>query len=108
MICTWGENGCSGYDGRNDVIFDVAAHKPTTSVVDTLGAGDTFTATLIATSLKYPSLTLQTSAKIASFVAGEKVGRVGFDDLATFFRDAVDKNVVSNDVGFDVQCDATK
>jgi hypothetical protein len=40
-------------------------------------------------STQFPSVSLETSAKVATFVAGEKVGRKGFDGLAPFYEEAI-------------------
>ena len=48
-------------------------------------------ATTIAALTQVPSASLESSVRVASFVAGHKVGRQGFEDLAPFYEEAVQK-----------------
>lgn len=78
LFCTWGEKGAVSLDkgGRST---RQAASIPS-RLVDTLGAGDTFNAGVIAGYLAQRD----TAAVLrqACALAGEKCGRSGFDDLA--------------------------
>jgi ketohexokinase len=76
--CTWGEQGA--WAKQNDHLFHCPAFKPQT-VVDTLGAGDTFNAGLISAFVnKHP---LKTALHQASQLAGKKCGQLGFKNLTS-------------------------
>jgi hypothetical protein len=107
LLCTWGNQGVAGFDCGNidskdvssknidrDNMFkkgkffhSVAEHPP--KVVDTLGAGDTFTATVIAVKSRYPSVSLKVASDVGCFVAGRKVGQAGFKNLKSSFDTAI-------------------
>merc|ERR1719491_2220675 len=47
VVCAWGDQGAAGRDLEGKII-DISAYKPTSGVIDTIGAGDTFNATVVA------------------------------------------------------------
>jgi ketohexokinase len=77
LFCSWGEAGAAALDSRGNA-YENAAFIPST-VVDTLGAGDTFNAAVISGYLDG----LDTSAILARAcrLAGDKCGQYGFDGL---------------------------
>ncbi|MAE71089.1 MAG: hypothetical protein CME06_11560 [Gemmatimonadetes bacterium] len=75
LVCTWGEQGAFGLE---DEIFHVPAFVPP-KVVDTLGAGDVFNAGLIDALAR--GATFPDALSRACRLAGEKVGRQGFEGL---------------------------
>ena len=87
LICTWGDKGASGVDQDGQVHHVQAAHQDL--VIDTLGAGDTFTATVIASLIKGHGL-LRT-LKLACYVAGTKVGQRGFKNLGNAYQKALNE-----------------
>ena len=83
IICAWGDQGAAGRD-ENGHIFEFPAFQPKNGVViDTIGAGDTFNASVVA------SLNLNQNLKKAlengCRVAGTKVGQFGFKNLKNVF-----------------------
>ena len=107
VICAWGDQGASGRD-LNGQIIEIPASKPPSGknrtnrtvisnhkhifthsyslvlgVIDTIGAGDTFNATVVACLSQGKNLTesLDTGCK----VAGAKVGQVGYNGLKAIF-----------------------
>ena len=82
IICAWGDQGAAGRD-ENGQIFEFPAFQPKNGVIDTIGAGDTFNASVIA------SLNLNQNLKKAlengCRVAGTKVGQFGFKNLKNVF-----------------------
>lgn len=86
IVCTWGSEGAYALDmssdgtrgGSRDLpVLHAPAQPPPHGVVDTLGAGDTFTAALIVGLGK--GLPLLTALQGACSVAGMKVGVRGLD-----------------------------
>jgi len=77
LFCSWGDAGAAAINSQGDA-FESAAFIPA-SVVDTLGAGDTFNAAVISGYLDG----LETRAILARAcrLAGEKCGQYGFDGL---------------------------
>ena len=76
LICAWGEKGA--YALVDHRIIHSAAFKPET-VVDTLGAGDTFNAGIIHAQLS--GWNWSESLQFDNRLAGKKCGQVGFDQL---------------------------
>ena len=83
IICAWGEDGAAG-QSTNGEVFEVPANKPEHGVVDTVGAGDTFNATVVA-SLSI-GLSLEKALENGCRVAGKKVGQFGFSNLKLSFQ----------------------
>mmetsp|Transcript_2069 Transcript_2069/g.2990 ORF Transcript_2069/g.2990 Transcript_2069/m.2990 type:complete len:317 (-) Transcript_2069:1070-2020(-) len=87
IVVAWGADGAFGLSVKNEssskpVSSDSIVHQvaiPPESVVDTLGAGDTFNAGFIAE--LWHSEDLSTSLQGACSVAGRKCGQQGFDNL---------------------------
>ena len=72
IVIKQGARGCSIYDGKK---FDMLPAEPVDNVVDTTGAGDTFTAAL---TLAYISSgDIRAAAKYASCAAAISVSRIG-------------------------------
>jgi ketohexokinase len=78
ITCTWGEAGAWAQrpDGR---LHHTPAFVPS-RVVDTVGAGDVFNAGLIAALLSGSEV--PQALALATRLAGQKVGRMGFEGLA--------------------------
>ena len=78
LICTWGEHGAAGISGKNGTEIFVPAIF-VEKIVDTCGAGDTFTASVIASLMKKNCLkkAMETGCKIAA----EKIKQRGFKNL---------------------------
>ena len=77
LICAWGEQGA--YALVNNNFYKSDAHPPQT-IIDTLGAGDTFNAGIIQARLN--KLNWQDSLDYANKLAGKKCAQLGFDNLA--------------------------
>ena len=83
IICAWGEEGAAGRDSDGTII-DVPAHKPPNGVIDTIGAGDTFNASVVSCLSQKKSL--KEALTVGCKVAGTKVGQVGFKNLKDAFQ----------------------
>ena len=77
LFCTWGDAGAAAIDSRGHVC-EKAAYAPAT-VIDTLGAGDTFNAAVISGYLE--GLDIEATLARACRLAGEKCSQYGFDGL---------------------------
>lgn len=77
LFCTWGDAGAAAIDSQGHV-HETAAFAPAT-VIDTLGAGDTFNAAVINGYLEGRG-TGETLVR-ACRLAGDKCGQYGFDGL---------------------------
>ena len=77
LVCSWGEAGAWALD-RSDRLLHSPAFAPP-RVIDTLGAGDTFNAGLIAGCLH--GWSLQRALQGACRLAGRKCGQAGFSGL---------------------------
>lgn len=77
ITVTWGEQGAWGMDKKGRIFRSPAF--PPHEVVDTVGAGDTFNAGLIAALVAGQSL--ESALESACRLAGRKVGQAGFEGL---------------------------
>ncbi|XP_013388517.1 ketohexokinase [Lingula anatina] len=77
VICAWGEDGACAKP-KGEPTISVPAISPGT-IIDTLGAGDTFNAAMIHALCK--GAVLQSALTFACKVAGEKCGMKGFSGL---------------------------
>lgn len=82
IICPWGDEGAVALDGSTGV-FSTAAPCPPVTIVDTLGAGDTFVAATIY--LLDRQNDVQKAIEFGCQVAGAKVGFYGYDDIGDLF-----------------------
>jgi len=78
MSCSWGDEGA--WLKHQDDLWHSPAFPPET-VVDTLGAGDTFNAGLISALINQQSA--QQALTAACQLAGKKCGQTGYDNLIT-------------------------
>lgn len=87
IICAWGSKGAAALDNfkdtEDDVVSSVAFPPPV--VVDTLGAGDTFCASVIYALLN--GKWLQEALLFGNRVAGSKVGFYGYDGIAKVYKE---------------------
>jgi ketohexokinase len=81
-VCAWGKRGAMAEDNEGNRV-NSQAFEPE-SVVDTIGAGDTFNAGFIDAQCR--GLGLDESIIHACRLAGKKCGQLGFDDLANVFQ----------------------
>jgi ketohexokinase len=79
LICTWGEQGAFALEDNR--LIHAAAPK-VSSVIDTIGAGDTFNAGFIHARLKHHDV--QTALTKACALAAHKITREGFDGLQDY------------------------
>lgn len=92
VICPWGEEGASACSLDEDIVHSPAF--PPVTVVDTLGAGDTFNAsTIFALSNGH---TLKDSIVFGCQIAGSKVGVVGWEPLEEMLKSGELFSVVKN------------
>ena len=78
MSVAWGDEGAWAIEADGTLYHEPAVPPPT--IVDTIGAGDTFNAGMIgALAAGRP---LQESLEAACRLAGRKVGQIGFDGLS--------------------------
>lgn len=80
MVCPWGIEGAIAVDNENDLHFSAMAKQPP-KVVDSLGAGDTFIASVIHSLAN--GLTLQEAIDFGCRIAGAKVGFFGYDEISS-------------------------
>lgn len=78
ISCTWGDQGAWLY--KNSTIIHQAA-TPLITIVESLGAGDTFNAGLIASLLRDQDIA--EALKFACNLASAKCQQIGFDELPT-------------------------
>ncbi|XP_018543214.1 ketohexokinase isoform X2 [Lates calcarifer] len=83
LVCAWAEKGADAL-GPDSVIVHSDAFPPE-SLVDTLGAGDTFNAAVIYTLSNGGSL--QDALTFGCRVAGRKCGFHGYDSISKHFAD---------------------
>uniref|UniRef100_S4R659 Ketohexokinase n=1 Tax=Petromyzon marinus TaxID=7757 RepID=S4R659_PETMA len=80
LVCAWGEQGAAATGPSGEVACSPAFPPPT--LVDTLGAGDTFIAGVIAAlSRVWPGQSLQEALTFGCRVAGKKCGVQGYEGL---------------------------
>lgn len=82
IICPWGTEGAAALD-NNDILYTSKAFIPTT-VVDTLGAGDSFAAAAIFAMSSGQSI--QQTLNFANCIAGEKVAFYGYDNISNLYK----------------------
>lgn len=86
LSCTWGENGAAAIRPDDGVLHEVeGAGQPAQTVVDTIGAGDTFTAGLLYVLLRSANDFTEHARgalEFANGLAGKKVLQEGFSGLA--------------------------
>ena len=78
LVCSWGERGAFA-SPANEVLLEVEA-EPVRSIIDSVGAGDTFNAGIIHALLS--GQTLQSALEYANRLAAKKLGQFGFNNLA--------------------------
>ncbi|KAL0074319.1 Ribokinase-like protein [Phycomyces blakesleeanus] len=78
LFCTWGEYGAACLEGKTGHVEQVKAIKAD-SVVDSVGAGDTFIASVIYCLGQGLSATI--ALRVACETATQKVSQLGFDNL---------------------------
>lgn len=85
IICAWGSKGAAALDDNQtgDVLTSPA--YPPGAIVDTLGAGDTFCASVIYALLNGKAL--QQALEFGNKIAGAKIGFHGYDVIAGVYRD---------------------
>lgn len=82
LICAWGDRGAAGRD-INGSIVQAEPCPPPNGVIDTIGAGDTFNATVVASLNQGHDL--KTALQAGCRVAGRKVGQFGFQGLKNVY-----------------------
>ena len=87
VICTWGDKGAVAM--QNDIITKSPAYSPDI-LVDSLGAGDTFCATIIH--LLRESTPLDKSLNIACRLAGAKIGIKGFSEIRQLYNNIINES----------------
>lgn len=84
LFCAWGELGAAAIDNNSGTVATSISFPPS-SIVDTLGAGDTFNAAAIWSLSR--QLTLDQTLKMACRVSGAKIGVKGFKPLGQVLRE---------------------
>ena len=77
VVCAWGDKGAVAADSSGQVHHSPAFPPP--SLIDTLGAGDTFNAGVMHRLSQ--GATISDAISFACRLAGAKCGMHGFDDL---------------------------
>ncbi len=88
LVCPWGEDGAAALDTSSGLSFSSPSFPPA-SVVDSVGAGDTFNAAFFA-ALRSAAAPAK-AVRVACEVAGAKVGRRGFAGLGEVYASAMRK-----------------
>lgn len=88
IICAWGAEGAAALDAATRELVRSAAYppEPPERVVDSLGAGDTFTAATIYSLNRQRNL--KRAIEFACRVAGTKCGFYGYDKIGELFSHA--------------------
>jgi ketohexokinase len=84
LVCTWGASGAYAL-AKGNKIEAKQLHSPAyppVQLVDTLGAGDTFNASLIDSLIRGQDLAV--ALHEACWLAGQKCGQVGLENLSKF------------------------
>ena len=81
LICTWGKDGAGAIDQDGQVFFVQAEH--TTEIIDSCGAGDTFTAGVISSLIK--GKTLKIALETGCRLAARKIKQRGLKNLGHLF-----------------------
>ena len=76
-ICAWGDKGAYGLSAHKKLVYSEAEKIET--VVDSIGAGDTFNAGIIDSFID--NRPLKTSLEFANQLAGRKIQRQGFEGI---------------------------
>jgi len=95
LCCTWGSEGACAFQKEPCCIGKTNAfYVEDTKVMDTIGAGDTFTAGVLYMLVCHPEATLQQKLRFANELAGRKVVQEGFgglgEKMASRFEDLVE------------------
>lgn len=80
LVCTWGAAGAYAIAKNNKTKQLHSPAYPPVQLVDTLGAGDTFNASLIDSLIRGQDLSV--ALHEACWLAGQKCGQVGLDNLS--------------------------
>ena len=88
LICPWGDCGAAGMDPDGKIYIAQAVPPPDDKIIDTCGAGDTFTATAIA--CLHKGYDLQKTLNVACLIAGIKIGQRGYKNLGREFHQKQD------------------
>ncbi|MEK7989474.1 MAG: PfkB family carbohydrate kinase [Thiotrichaceae bacterium] len=78
LVCAWGKLGAYAIDKKGKALYSPAYPPP--QIIDTLGAGDTFNASLIDSFCRQHDLS--TALHEACWLAGKKCGQVGLEQLS--------------------------
>jgi len=78
LVCAWGQAGAYAMDKQGHLLHSPAYPPP--QIVDTLGAGDTFNASLIDSFCRQQDLSM--ALHEACWLAGKKCGQVGLESLS--------------------------
>ena len=84
VVCAWGDDGAAARDRDGSIHICPAVTPESGKVVETIGAGDTLIATMIAALTS--GMTLAEALTVGCNVAGNKVGQVGFGGLKKYFK----------------------
>ena len=82
IIVPWGEQGAMARCGNGDIV-ESKAYSPTT-LIDTIGAGDTFIAATVFSLCHNKSV--QESIDLGNLIAGAKCGMMGYSGLNSVYN----------------------
>lgn len=83
VICAWADEGAAACDNFEAEVITSESHPPET-IVDTLGAGDTFCAAVIYALANYKSLS--SALEYGNRIAGAKIGFYGYDGVGEIYN----------------------